>query len=44
MLAPKLVVDVVLSAVAGGGGAGIEPPNSGFAVAVVAEGWPPRAP
>ena len=44
MLSPKLVVDVVLSAVAGGGGARTEPPNSGFAIAVVAEGWLPHVP
>jgi len=44
MLSPKLVVDVVLCEVAEGGGAGTEPPISGFAIAVVAEGWLPRVP
>jgi hypothetical protein len=39
-LSPKLVVVVILSAMAGYGDAGTEPPNTGFAVAVVAGDWP----
>ena len=43
-LSSKLVVVVVLNAVAGCGDAGTEPPSFGFAIAVVAGGWPPRVP
>ena len=40
----KLVVVVVLNAVARCGDAGIEPPSCSFAIAVVAGGWPSRVP
>jgi len=43
-LSPKLVVVMVLNAVVGCGDAGTEPPSSGFAVVVVARGWPHRVP
>jgi hypothetical protein len=43
-LSPKLVVIVVLNAMARFGNAGTEPPSSGFAVAIVAGGWPPHVP
>jgi hypothetical protein len=43
-LSLKLVVIMVLNAMAGCGDAGIEAPSSGFAIAVVAGGWPPRIP
>ena len=43
-LSPKLVVVVVLNAMAKCGDDGTEPPSSGFAVAIVAGGWPPRVP
>ena len=43
-LSLKLVVVVVLNAMAGCGDAGIEPPSSSCAIAVVAGGWPSRVP
>jgi hypothetical protein len=43
-LSPKLVVVIVLNAMAECGDAGTEPPSSGFATAIVAEGWPPHVP
>ena len=43
-LSPKLVVVMILNAMAGCGDAGTEPPSFGFAIAVVAGGWPPRVP
>ena len=43
-LSPKLVVVVVLNAVAGCRDTRIEPPNFDFVVAIVARGWPPHVP
>ena len=43
-LSLKLVVVVVLNAMAECGDAGTEPPSSSFVVAIVAEGWPPCVP
>ena len=40
-LSPKLVVVVVLNAMAECGDTGIEPPSSGLAIA---RGWPPHVP
>ena len=41
---PSCLLSWLLNEMAGFGGAGTEPPNFDFAIAVVAGGWPSRVP